>query len=340
MPVDPAMPDGAPPPPRHGPLRWLLALALAGGLGLTLARALRETGRHAVDPLVEQASVPEGARPDVVVLGNSVARSAVDPFELATALGLPPDRVVGVMAPGLQAPHWLAIARHQLWGRGLAPAHLVVYAPSHMLGRVRLGSALDRSLLLGLLVEPDPALFEGATGEASAGWALWDRDRQRARDAVMRGLTYGPAELWYGQGRAEPVVEPAMADLFEGRGPAEADDAALELGVERTREEGVDRAADPDPGWLDELAAEGRAAGTQVWVVAAAGRGDRCPTVPPAQAAAIEAAGGRVLDLGAMPLPNGAWKTTHHLEAEGRRRVTAALGEALRSGRAPRGACP
>jgi hypothetical protein len=62
--------------------------------------------------------------------------------------------------------------------------------------------------------------------------------------------------------------------------------------------------------------------------------------VPPAQAAAIEAAGGRVLDLGAMPLPNGAWKTTHHLEAEGRRRVTAALGEALRSGRAPRGACP
>jgi len=315
-------------------------VVVAVAVGVSLARALRETGRHATDPLVEQASLPEGARPTVVVMGNSVARSAIDPFELASALGLAPDAVATVTAPGLQAAHWLAIARHQLWGRGVVPEHLVVYAPSHMLARTQLGSALDRSLLLGLLRSPDPALMVGATGSAGSVWDLWDRDRQRARDAVVRALTYGPAELWYGQGRHEPVVEPAMADLFEGRGPVAEPDAALELGAERTGTDRMDVDNGGNPGWLDELASEGRVAGTQVWIVSAAGRGERCPTVPPAQADAIAAAGGRLVDLGALPLPNAAWKTTHHLEAPGRSRVTAAVARALRDGAAVAGGCP
>lgn len=311
---------------------WLLAGVLPLLVSTLGVGAIHRTGGLMADPMVSQALLQPGAAPKLVVLGNSVAQSAISTEALTHDASLNPSDVAVLAAGGLQPAHWLAVLRHQVHGRGAAPEWAVVYAPAHSLGRVALVSKLDQALLLDLLVDPDEALVTRATGRSGGGWALLSRNRERARDRLLQVVGYTPAELWYGRGRAEPVVEPAMADLFSGRGPATAGPESLDLGLDDRAAEDVRQAQEATvplaESWLPAIAAEALAHDGRLLVVLAAERGARCGATDPSELSAL---GVDVLDLRVAPLSPTDFAGDHHLRASGAQIVSELLAQDLAS---------
>ena len=279
----------------------------------------------------------DGARPEVVVLGNSVAQASVDP----AALGPDGTAVLAAISGG-QPAHWLAVLAHRVHGAGLRPDTIVLYVPTHQFGTVVLDHPRDQALLISLVgMAGDDALFLAALGRA--GPSLRQRLLKRrapVRDALLRAVSYAPVQALYERPGGPPHVEAAMDTLFGGQAANEAGQRGSTGPVQDPGVEARERSSLPSstpevleasliPALIDEA---GRYGGQLVVVVPAQrGLAHSCrvrPTTEPV-ISWLTARGVTVVDLEQAGLGGGAFESNHHASRQGRQEVSALVARGV-----------
>ncbi|MCB9665486.1 MAG: hypothetical protein H6732_15345 [Alphaproteobacteria bacterium] len=312
------------PHPAHVLAALLPALLVAAWLAWALGPVPPPDSAHgrAMDAAVDAAD------PQLVVLGNSATRMAIDPDSLARDLGMP-GRVVALTVDGFASAGWLALLRHHVVARGARPA-LVLVASTDGFALSALGQEPFALQRLAEHLDPDDRDIADRVGVGSGWTERWRLHRLALRARVL-DVVRAVAALPFAR---EPTWTEAVATAARARhavlGPLGVADPAAPRGL---LPEVV-----PVPaavGWTDslllELVAEVRSLeATLVYV--------RLPvhTAGPdgAEEAAVlrahlEAEGAVWVDLTDLPFPEGDWEDPTHLAPSGRTRLTAELTRRL-----------
>ncbi len=127
---------------------------------------------------------------DVVVLGNSKVRTDLDFARLQAALPQPAPHYVAMGLPGTPAPVWYAVLHERVYGTGVKPRGVLVYAPLQAALVTALPNAAARSQLAQQVQGTSPPsllrLFGGALPDdlrekyLQAGGNVCDPDRTKA----------------------------------------------------------------------------------------------------------------------------------------------------------------
>src|SRR5262249_51447312 len=116
-------------------------------------------------------------KPEVLVLGDSLANTNVDGSTLADALDMPRRKVLRVSLPNSVPAHWYALLEHQVYDRGLRVPLVIVVAPFPSLVVVEPYSEISRRSLDALLAPTEPVLDRFVDRRPS----IWDRyERNRS----------------------------------------------------------------------------------------------------------------------------------------------------------------
>lgn len=275
--------------------------------------------------------------PRVVIVGDSLAGSHLDPKVLAQRLRLPPAEVVNLALPGSVGPHWYALLDNHVFGAGHHPELVVVAGTFRSMLVAEPTSATNRESLESLLDGDDPVL-DGRVGRGP-GWVEQLRvDRVKLRRRLVEGIRSAPSALLFGPRHANARVDQAMAEVFDRR--------QVDLGLRRDLLPTADDARMQDDGdpvapedsFLPDLARLVDANGARLVVVRTpvsprmpvAGR----DTVPDAYSAAVDplvsSYGGLLLDLSTMDLGAERYTDLVHLDDAGAVRFTAIVAERMR----------
>jgi hypothetical protein len=284
------------------------------------------------------------SRPEVVVLGSSLARTDVDVHALAEGLGVPAGRVEVLTLPNATAPHWYAILKNRVLTQPEPPRVVLVVGALTTMITPELLRDVNVERLMNQLTDDEPVIAAKVLHTESAAVFSWWFLRERAgaardgavrmwRDSVLAVLFAARGRLADGGALAEMVNERVFAD--------EAMDYALHRpgstglfggGVEALDLSGVDVARDS---LIPDLAALAREAGVALVFV-------RTPfppsnqdndLVPPeveaAAIAAMEAGGAAWLDLSRVALRESDYQDMRHMSREGAVVFTQALAAEL-----------
>ena len=295
--------------------------ALAGpatfGVGLLGLRELGRLGR--AGSLRFSAELGTGPL-DGLILGNSVARAAIDPAGL-------PGRWVSLALQGSQPAHWVALLRHQVFAGGWRPRRVLIVGPPHVLCFGPLVEERDRALLVDLLTGPDEELLAAAAPGLDDPLDRLDRGRRRARRGLVAALGHTLPEALF----ADDVVAEAFAAA-----PLPSDPDAAFATVPGAPTPGRAPHVDPpmvavEAGFLPMLQADCAAAGSELLLVSGPRRRPGCATGPREAPVVAWAAdhGVGLLDLGGEELDPGLFSTELHPTEAGRAVVTARLAAAL-----------
>jgi len=355
-------PDDAAGPTRAGPLGALLVNGALATLALMLALRFDVEPARGPDPSAPLREALAGSEPpDVVLLGNSTLRFAVDGFlveRLLAEAGHELDVVVhGV--DGTFTPYWFLVFKNLVLAAGERPALVGLIFVDPVLTSVRLGmdeEGLERLRHVAAAMEPELwrarlLQTEGTPDrlalELRARFPLYRARtalRGRLLDAALEwpGTLLGPG--WPPAGAARRAVLPARVD----------DPDAAPAPVPRDRlvhEDLYDFEADVDRSLLPSFVALARAAGVELALMRL-GRGPRAevndPTPPREREAyrrALDAWAGAhratLLDFARDPiLAPGRYLGPDHLDDEGRVLFSARLAQVLARWDALRGETP
>lgn len=275
-------------------------------------------------PAVQRVADRVPARsPAVVVLGNSVARMALDPAQLdALVVG----DVVQVTLDGTAPVGWAALYSRLVAERGLRPTWVLVPSTVAGLDAAQAETSAARVATSALLRSDDADLL-AAAGAPSGWWRRVERRRGQVQEAlaglVARAVHPRLALPSLALGRAQEAV-------YGAEGAIDPDAAGGVLPVDPF-------APPPAAGRsaLPELAARVGASGAQLVVVQVPVRGgegidaDRRTRIR----RGLLPYGARWLDLSGVALPEDAYADDTHLAASGRAVLTRAVAAQLRPAR-------
>lgn len=160
------------------------------------------------------------SRPEVVVLGSSLARTNVLPAKLAGELGIPERRVALLTLPNATAAHWYAVLRNRVFANGHEPKLvLVVSALTTMVtADVLMESNVDR--LVNQLTEDEPVIARKVFGTDDPSHFQWLFARERAaayrQDALegWRDRVLGLTRPFHAGPSAAALADRANAVVF------------------------------------------------------------------------------------------------------------------------------
>lgn len=205
----------------------LAALGPALVLGLAASVLLRPVPPKLSNRAVELERRLAAAPPDIVLLGNSAARGAVDPALLSSLLPDDLPKIVDLSVAGTGGSTWYAVLRNRVQANGYRPRLVVVL--SHYRFLVDTQPFIAKNLDDQMVGDEIPILEK--TFGVSASVPLVHRAEQRRDDLRARllgALRYGSARLLPGvDGGAPDVqasVDDALARVFTAEG---ATDLAL-----------------------------------------------------------------------------------------------------------------
>lgn len=283
------------------PAAAALAVLAAWALLLwTLGDPARDAAATARDAHVD------ARRPELLVLGNSITRTDVDPDALSSLLpGTPRTALLALDASGPDV--WAVLFDRHIVRRGHTPALVVV--------------ATDPAWLLGVAAEaPRGALDDGdasVRARVTRGAVALRRTAISAGPAgaagivaVVHGTTYAPARA-----QVELAVDAWLRDPARLRA-----DALPPPG----------HALDPDADPLVRLARSVQRAGGRLVVVATPSRDGRSPWLAHLREALAAEPAADFVDLSGLAVPGDGWSDREHLGPAGREALTRALAEALR----------
>ncbi len=317
------------------------------------ATAERNAGRVVNAQVIDRGVVPamdavlSARQPEVVILGPSYANTDVRPELLAAALGVRPDRVVLLSVPNSVGAHWYAILAHRVFGNGHRPKLVVLVSGlQSMLIATPLTEASYVNLETQLPPGGDPVVSAKAQTSASMLWARMREQRGKVR------------ARWFDLLRSVPVA--ALMQSTRGGGPmgpiearfhldAVFDDAGVDMSlhghstpvVEANRGQqrfyGPEHLPLPPDSFMPDVTALAAEHGARVvWV-----RPPMSPHIleylddrvlPGVQEAAVETVerlGGSFVDMRGLPMTSAMFKNEDHMNEEGSRRFSLALGRAL-----------
>lgn len=269
--------------------------------------------------------------PEIVVLGNSSTRLALDEEALSAALGRP----VAVLAvDGFASGGWYALLRHRVVERGHRPGVVVVASAPGFALRVGSPEPLAAQRLAEHVGPDDRGLAE-RLGLGSGPVERWRRNRVALRADVLAGVRTVVGWAWLGPvgaGEARRAVDRA---LLVSLGPLGVADPAAPSGTAPS----LPAASAPEVGWagsmMPELADEVAALGARlVVVVLPARRGDAAAEVAALRDGLAQVPGASLVDLSGATVPEDGWLDDAHLGPSGRAAlaplVVRAIGEGAR----------
>ena len=326
------------------PQRLLAVIAPLAIVGAVLGWWGRPDPADDVAPVAVTACKEQLARDgaDVVVFGNSKARSDLDLTPIGKALDV--TKISRLNVNGTRAPVWYAMMERCL--ADVSPKLIIVYGTLGSMVRVTLESELERNSMAELRGQNDPVLVRKVFGGDVAS-PFWDRVRAR-RTALHQGFQQGTRDLVAGFFFAPPGEDGLLAAGAAYAGPALERVLGEDAGGDVAR-----RARAVPIAERSEEAAEARELGFEDtlvpdFVALANARGARilfvnAPMSPSWQAhyevipaaltrATIEGLnelGAGYIDLSRIGLPDAAFADGIHMNNTGRARTTAALAERL-----------
>ncbi len=265
------------------------------------------------------------ASPELVLIGNSLTLTDVDYLALGKALGMSAAAIKENGSPG---PTWYAMLKYRVFEAGHRPKLvLMVSTLSHML-TAKPENAEGMMRLQHHFGSPDEALQRKVFGaEGSALWLRVKDRRTRLKEAIMDGLK---------ERAAGAEADRALEVLFDASNlTGERADGVLPVAAAEEAAK-VEEATGPEGSFIPEILALAAANGARVVFV-------RVPVAPSAvrdddvhadvEAATIRLineAGGGWLDMRGLPVTEGHFRDTKHMNAQGQRLMTAALAERLK----------
>lgn len=278
--------------------------------------------------------------PDVIVLGPSYANTDIRPDVLAARLGVPRDTIGMLSVPNSVGAHWYAVLKYRVFEAGYHPKLIVVVSGlQSMLLTTPLSESSFVNLEVQLPASGDPVIDARVDHPSSLWWAMLREQRGKVRGALFDGLRDGPVTALLPVNRGQ--VRAALNRVF--------DDSRIDMRlhgastpvVEATR--GAERyyTADLLPAPEDSFLADvtrlvGDHGARIVWV-----RPPMSPHIPDElddvvlpgvqerAISVVEGAGGAFVDMRAVPMTTAMFKNEDHMNAEGSRRFTEALANAL-----------
>ncbi len=271
----------------------------------------------------------DAADPEIVIVGNSIARVSLDEERLATALGVP-GRAVRLSVDGFTSAGWYALLKHRVYGRGHQPKLVIIpntpwfallSEPTAPLSRARLAEQLT----------PDDGEVLAKLGRGGGSWWMERalRHRQALKDAIL-GEVKEAALAPFAEDDAEG--EALLASVFEREG---AVDFALHRAAMPIVEVDAAAAATPKPSLQTSMMAE------LVALVTSNGGKVLFINVPLAPGALLslgdvdaerdlvglfnDAPGSGYLDMTGLSVPPSAFSDPLHLNSYGRGLLTDAV---------------
>ena len=282
----------------------------------------------------------------VLVLGNSLARTDVDPQQLGRHLDRPGD-VLALTQQGTSAPTWYAILKYRVFTSGLQPQLIVIPSTLDAMLATHLASPESVQRLEGHLDGDDPVLDSKVFG-GGLGGAPWGRVRRlspRLRAALedgaktlLVGLLLGPGGQegsWWETGIRQ--MAKAREKTFSHPGGAEPGHQQRLIAVDDLGE-GVSQQELPShahgsmlPDLLRLISGHGaRVVFARVPLRADNPRGQVPPSLEREWVAHLERAPhATYLDLSHLPVGHAEFADPMHLNQQGARRFTEALATAL-----------
>lgn len=126
-------------------------------------------------------------QPDIVILGNSLSNTDINPGLLARRLGIPSRKVQRFSIPNSLGPHWYAILKNRVYENGYAPRAVLILSDMQSLLATDPRSEAAYLNLTVQLGDDEPVIDEKLG--RSAYW--WDRIREnkgRLRDKTLKDL--------------------------------------------------------------------------------------------------------------------------------------------------------
>lgn len=294
---------------------WASRIAAALGPALVLAAWVRslDPGEATVAPIAEGV--------ELLVLGNSMARTGVDPELLVPGLR------AAIVAPDEATVLDAVAALRRVQRSGGRPRLVVVATSAAFLARPRPRSDEALARLLAGLGPEDADLRLLAAGErAVGGWSDRVRaTRDRARAWVFGGAARAAVRVVYGEQEAEGAV--ARWRQAWGPGGAAAARQAV-LPVARVQAGSGAQEVDPTAG-VELLVAAAAELGAPLAVVLLPTRAPDPTPSGPVEAVVRAAPGAVWLDLSGWRLPDPVWLDDQHVERWGRRALSEGIGQAL-----------
>lgn len=340
---------------RYRPVAWLLALVIPvivfAGAWQWFQRPAEVTGKAAA----MERTLQRGRRPDVVVLGSSLARTNVRLEVLADELGVHRKKVTLLALPNATAAHWYAIMKNRVFGNGYEPKIvLIVGALTTMVTPdVLMDSNVER--LVNQLSGDEPVIGAKVFGAKSARDFQYLYLREQAgqvRDGLLEdyrdlalSLTFrGKGNAQAGGRLAERANEVVFADEKMDYELFQRASTGLYVGaVEQIDLEGIDIENDSLLGDISRLAVEhgARVVFVRTPFPPSNSANDYVPPAYEEEAIrVIEAAGGVYIDMRGIGLNDNHFRDMRHMSREGGAIFTRELARTLRelhalSGRGP-----
>jgi hypothetical protein len=302
-------------------------VAAVGPLLLVVAWSAWALGVPPVEPSEAIAAMDARiGRPEVVVLGNSGTRLALDEEALASAL----HREVAVLAvDGFASGGWYALLRHRVVERGLRPRVVVVASVPGFALRVGSPEPLAAQRLAEHVGADDVVLAE-RLGLGSGPAERWRRNRVALRGHVLAGVRTLVGWAWLGPVPADEARRSVDRALLVALGPLGVVDPAAPGGPAPA----LAAASSPEVGWsgsmMPEIAAEVAALGAHLVVVVLPRRsGDAGAEVAALRAGLLGQPGTTLVDLSDAPIPDDGWLDDAHLGPTGRAALLPLVARAI-----------
>jgi hypothetical protein len=309
--------------------------------------------KSAPETFIQELDAQLKAQPPVVVLlGNSVAKEAIDKPYLSAGLSLERDQARSIMIGGSSAGHWYATLRTRIFEKGYRPEVVIIYSPFSQ-WRTDSGAPVgaDLATLVSLAETDDPVLQEKIFSDDVLAWKMAQlaQRRTRIRNRIINSWNHGLVGYVLGsekQGtvvaRGRQVVEDAQREMGqkrrEGGGGAllivENADTKPAPVLGRAGSQMVGQQIDIQSTILPELISLCRSYGARVVLVSPPIRpSDQIPdhfaVYDQLMTEAVKA-GADVLDMRRVILPNESFATMHHLIPAMRKQMTERLTMALK----------
>ncbi|MCB9680308.1 MAG: hypothetical protein H6733_02475 [Alphaproteobacteria bacterium] len=292
-----------------------------------------------------ERSLKKGGKPDIVVLGSSLARTNVRTELLADELGVPRRNVVLLTLPNATAAHWYAIMKNRVFANGYRPrAVIMVGALTTMLTPdVLMESNVER--LVNQLSDNEPVIGRKVFGTDEPGdfhylymreqaGQLRDMILETFRDHALGLFLRGKTGSEVGMRLAERANEVVFADENMDYELHRAAGTGLYVGaVEEIDLTGIDIAEDSLVPDIAGLAAEygAKAVFVRTPFPPSNNDNDYVPSEYEEQAVkVISESGGMYIDLRALGLDDTYFRDMRHMSREGAAIFTKAMATTMK----------
>jgi len=276
--------------------------------------------------------------PEVVLLGPSYANTDVRPDIIAARLKIPRNDIALVSIPNSVGAHWYAVLKNRVFGGGYRPKLVVVVSGlQSMLLNTPLTESSYVNLRVHLSESEDPEITQRVKSDTRLQMARLREKRGQVRLAVTGLLRDIPARAilarkpWETRKSLDRVFDDAMVDMS-----LHTEGTPIAINREnRTYDETM--LPTPDESFIPVITAMVQEHGARmVWV-----RPPMSPDIPvdmedvvvpgtqERAIAMLHEVGASFLDMRALPMSRDMFKNEDHMNEEGSRRFSEALGKAL-----------